>query len=339
MKKNKNKIISAVIIVIILVIAFFCGGNAPGLRGTNIENKESISLNEKKETSNLGKSRSTEKAKKESKSDLSADKSDKSQPDVVSDEMIVAFPYTEVHYKKKNKSEYRDEKSLGEQSEVVGGTENKPHTINNESLTVTETEEFKDVNNTYIIQSEDETYSRENKIVSDKKTVKDKYMTEPVEQGKPFPIEPQKNPVSDKELTCTLSVRCDTIMDNIDWLDKDKRDIVPKDGIIFKEKTVVFYDGESVFNLLLREMKGNKIHMEFENTPMYNSAYIEGIANLYEFDCGELSGWMYKVNDWFPNYGCSRYQLKEGDKVEWVYTCDLGRDVGGYRLQKVNGYE
>ena len=23
------------------------------------------------------------------------------------------------------------------------------------------------------------------------------------------------------------------------------------------------------------------------------------------------------------------YQLKEGDRVEWVYTCDLGSDVGG----------
>lgn len=66
------------------------------------------------------------------------------------------------------------------------------------------------------------------------------------------------------------------------------------------------------------------------NTPIYNSAYIEGIGNLYEFDCGELSGWMYKVNGWFPNYGCSRYRLKSGDRVEWVYTCDLGRDVGGY---------
>lgn len=61
---------------------------------------------------------------------------------------------------------------------------------------------------------------------------------------------------------------------------------------------------------------------------MYNSAYIEGIHNLYEFDVGELSGWMYSVNDWFPNYGCSRYQLQDGDVVEWVYTCDLGEDVG-----------
>ena len=135
--------------------------------------------------------------------------------------------------------------------------------------------------------------------------------------------------ISEKEYTCTLSVRCDTILKNLAQLDEEKTDIVPKDGVIFAEKTVVFYEGESVFDLLLREMKDNKIHMEFENTPIYNSAYIEGIANLYEFDCGALSGWMYKVNGWFPNYGCSRYELKGGDKVEWVYTCDLGRDVGG----------
>lgn len=158
---------------------------------------------------------------------------------------------------------------------------------------------------------------------------KDKYNTEPIPKDKPVPIEPENTVISDKELTCTLSVSCDTILKNIAWLDKEKTELVPKNGVIYAEQTVTFYEGESVFNLLVREMKRNKIHLEFENTPIYNSAYIEGIGNLYEFDCGELSGWMYKVNGWFPNYGCSRYQLKEGDKVEWVYTCDLGADVGG----------
>ena len=146
-------------------------------------------------------------------------------------------------------------------------------------------------------------------------------------KDKPAPSDSQMQ-VSNNELTCTLSVRCDTVLNNIAWLDKEKVDIIPKNGIIFPETKVVFYDGESVFNVLQREMKRNKIHMEFENTPIYKSAYIEGIANLYEYDCGELSGWMYKVNGWFPNYGSSRYRLKDGDKIEWVYTCDLGADVG-----------
>ena len=179
------------------------------------------------------------------------------------------------------------------------------------------------------ITQSNEKYSEEKGMVINEVTGKDQYRTDPVPEGKPVPIEPENAVITDKELTCTLSVRCDTILQNIDWLDSEKVDIVPKDGVIFAEKTVTFYEGESVFNVLVREMKRNKIHMEFENTPIYNSAYIEGIANLYEFDCGELSGWMYKVNDWFPNYGCSRYQLKAGDRIEWVYTCDLGNDEIG----------
>ena len=159
-----------------------------------------------------------------------------------------------------------------------------------------------------------------------------------VPEGKPEPVNAEKTVITDKELTCTLSVRCDTILDNMSDFDKDKAEILPNNGIILKETEVVFYEGETVFNLLRREMKKNKIHMEFNEVPMYGSAYIEGIANIYEFDCGELSGWMYKVNDWFPNYGCSRYKLKEHDKVEWIYTCDLGRDIGGDYSQR-NGKE
>lgn len=157
---------------------------------------------------------------------------------------------------------------------------------------------------------------------------KDAYLTDPVPKGKPAPIEPQKATISDKPLTAYLSVSCLTILNNMKKLNAEKVELVPKDGIIFKSQEVTFYEGESVFNVLQREMKKHKIHMEFVNTPIYNSAYIEGIHNLYEFDCGELSGWMYKVNGWFPNYGSSRYQLKQGDVIEWVYTCDLGRDVG-----------
>ena len=68
--------------------------------------------------------------------------------------------------------------------------------------------------------------------------------------------------------------------------------------------------------------------MEASYTAMYESYYVEGINHLYEFDGGELSGWMYKVNGQFPNYGCSSYTVKAGDVIVWLYTCDLGKDVG-----------
>ena len=72
------------------------------------------------------------------------------------------------------------------------------------------------------------------------------------------------------------------------------------------------------------------IQIEYSWTPMYDSYYIEGIHQLYEFDCGPESGWMYKVNEWFPNYGCSEYKLSGGESIVWCYTCvGLGEDVGG----------
>ncbi|MEG0778240.1 MAG: DUF4430 domain-containing protein [Oscillospiraceae bacterium] len=166
-------------------------------------------------------------------------------------------------------------------------------------------------------------------MIIDKNTGKDKHSAEPAPSDKPLPAEPENTPVGGKAFTCTLSVNCAAILNNMDMLDKEKADLLPAGGIIFPAATVTFCEGESVFDVLARELKKSGIHLEFVNTPIYNSAYIEGIQNIYEFDCGELSGWMYKVNGLFPSYGCSRYQLKQGDLVEWVYTCDLGADVGG----------
>ena len=159
---------------------------------------------------------------------------------------------------------------------------------------------------------------------------KDQYLTDPVPEGKPNPVEPE-NQIVDKNTayTCTFSIECSTILNNLSMLEPEKLEMVPFDGVILAEMTVVFYEGESVFDVLQRVCKENKIHMEASWTPMYNSAYIEGIHNLYEFDCGALSGWMYKVNGWYPNYGSSRYQLQNGDVVEWRFTCDLGNDIGG----------
>lgn len=145
--------------------------------------------------------------------------------------------------------------------------------------------------------------------------------------------EPVKNEVEitnntqEEALKCTLSVKCDAILNNLSSLNPEKTDLVPADGIIFPETEIVFYEGESVFNVLSREMKKNKIHIEFTVTPMYNTAYIEGISNLYEKDCGDLSGWTYKVNGKVPQTGCSNYILMSGDKIEWVYTCSLGKDI------------
>lgn len=130
--------------------------------------------------------------------------------------------------------------------------------------------------------------------------------------------------------SCTIEIRCDTILNNMNDLTPGKSGYVPANGVIFATSRVEFTDGETVFEVLKRACSYAGIQLEYSYTPMYGSYYIEGINNLYEFDCGEQSGWMYKVNGWFPNYGCSSYTLKDGDTIVWCYTCNgLGADVGG----------
>lgn len=129
--------------------------------------------------------------------------------------------------------------------------------------------------------------------------------------------------------SCTIQIRCDTILKNMGNLAAGKERYVPSNGIILSTSTVEFTEGETVFDVLKRVCSYAGIQMEYSYTPMYESYYIEGINNLYEFDCGSQSGWMYKVNGWFPNYGCSSYELKDGDNIVWTYTCNgLGADVG-----------
>ena len=133
-----------------------------------------------------------------------------------------------------------------------------------------------------------------------------------------------------RNLSCTIEIRCDTILNNMGNLTPGKEGYVPSNGVILKTTTVKFSQGETVFDVLTRVCSNKGIQIEYSWTPMYGSYYIEGINHLYEFDCGEQSGWMYKVNGWFPNYGCSSYTLEEGDTIVWCYTCNgYGADVGG----------
>ncbi len=132
-----------------------------------------------------------------------------------------------------------------------------------------------------------------------------------------------------QDQTCTITIVCDTILDNLDNLEAEKLPYVPENAVILPETTVSFAEGDTVFEVLQKVCTAAEVQLEYSWTPLYDSYYIEGINHLYEFDCGVESGWMYKVNDWFPNYGCSAYKLKGGEEIVWCYTCvGLGADVG-----------
>ncbi len=122
----------------------------------------------------------------------------------------------------------------------------------------------------------------------------------------------------------TLSIRCDTIAGLGD------SEFVPEDGCILEATTYAFAPDETVYDILVRAVKDNKLHMEKKKTGSGpRDYYICGIANIYEYDWGELSGWMYYVNGESPSVGCGEYRVKDGDRIEWLYTREIGRDLKG----------
>ncbi|MBQ2942545.1 MAG: DUF4430 domain-containing protein [Clostridia bacterium] len=209
-----------------------------------------------------------------------------------------------VNFEKKNtENEVTDTVNSTESVELTKESEKEPE--KDEEVTILPEVEYAEEKEEVVLQSEE---TLEDCIVDT--------VSETVEESK------------EKEMFCTISVRCDTVFENENLLDDFLLGCLPSDGIILGTQQVYFTAGDSVFDILERILREKNIHMEFTATPMYESVYIEGIANLYEFDCGELSGWMYKVNGSFPDYGSSLYEVKEGDVIEWVYTCDRGKDVG-----------
>lgn len=123
------------------------------------------------------------------------------------------------------------------------------------------------------------------------------------------------------DINITVRISCETILDK-EIKDKEH---YPEDGVILDFTEYKMSNGETVFDVLKKAVRDNDIQMEYTGG---GKPYVEGINYLYEFDYGKVSGWTYKVNDEFPGVGCGSFKVKDGDRIEFLYTCDLGRDVG-----------
>jgi hypothetical protein len=97
-------------------------------------------------------------------------------------------------------------------------------------------------------------------------------------------------------------------------------------GTILSTEEMDIGDSETVLDILKKATRASKIQMEYSGSGA--TAYVKGIDNLYEFDNGSGSGWMYSVNNKFPNRSAGVWSIKPGDHIQWLYTEDLGKDVG-----------
>ncbi|MBR1970713.1 MAG: S-layer homology domain-containing protein [Clostridia bacterium] len=105
----------------------------------------------------------------------------------------------------------------------------------------------------------------------------------------------------------------------------------PKGNTYLKKTSYKVEKGTTVFELL------EKTGLDIDATHSAYGDYVNGIEGLAEFDEGTESGWMYSVNNKFPNYSASLHTLSNGDYVEWLYTRNFGKDIGKSSLSVSSG--
>ncbi|MDD6489970.1 MAG: DUF4430 domain-containing protein [Clostridia bacterium] len=309
-KKHKTKIFIILAVVAVLAVAFFMGGNPDS--PVQVETNTSSAISS---VSDISKTENTDISKEIS--DFSSESKPKEKSYVSDNSSETSKNITSSSVTIDNQSTVSEEHSLYNsetENEVSTPTVSENPSKNSKNTSVTSYENSQPVKNENISDNQ-----------SSSTNSKTEYSNVIKENSKPTSSQPptEKN-------TCTISISCATILDNMDKLKSSKKSLVSSDGWILKETTVTFKNGDTVFDVLKNTCTDRKIHLEFSKTPLYNSMYIEGINNIYEFDCGSASGWMYRINGTYNSYSCSEIKVKNGDNIQWLYTCNMGKDIDGY---------
>lgn len=127
-----------------------------------------------------------------------------------------------------------------------------------------------------------------------------------------------QKPTPKPQKTYSFTIECKNIINRPDLWRDGLGEILPKNGVFYSGKRK-YRKGMTVYDELKNICEEEHIFLDSRFTPLYDTYYVSGIGNLYEFDCGSESGWKYSVNGDIPGFGASKYKIKEGDKVVFFY--------------------
>lgn len=119
--------------------------------------------------------------------------------------------------------------------------------------------------------------------------------------------------------TVTMTIRCDTVAERADHR------YIPESGEILEVTEFDISDGETAYDILTQAARTYSIQLDTRGSG--DMVYVAGINYLYEYDFGELSGWMFRVNGETPSVGAGAYALSDGDFIEWLYSTNIGNDL------------
>ncbi|MBE4907136.1 DUF4430 domain-containing protein [Bacillus luteolus] len=95
-------------------------------------------------------------------------------------------------------------------------------------------------------------------------------------------------------------------------------------GTLINTTEVAFKDGDTILDVLLQIAKKAGIHVDYTGSGAMG--YVVGIDNYYEFDYGPKSGWTCKLNGSTLSKSSDAIKVKEGDRIDWIYTENYSND-------------
>ena len=84
--------------------------------------------------------------------------------------------------------------------------------------------------------------------------------------------------VKDEKRYVTISIRCDTILNNMDKFNMDKKDYINNGVILSSTKIELAESDKTVFDILYRVTRGKRIPIDYSGNK--ESAYIKGINHI-----------------------------------------------------------
>ena len=113
-------------------------------------------------------------------------------------------------------------------------------------------------------------------------------------------------PTGKDDITVYLTVKTDTD----EWLGRT---------------AVTVKDGATVYHALTSGLAAAGMSQKGAEDG-YVKSITKGNVTLGEFDKGQNSGWLYKVNNFLPAIPLTSYKLSGGDEILWYYTADYKQD-------------
>lgn len=128
-----------------------------------------------------------------------------------------------------------------------------------------------------------------------------------------------------KKITLSIDNRMLSEKENFDKVKPEFQKYTNEDGFIIKDLSIEVYGDPTVLEILETVSKEKDVPVVISE--MSGMKYVSAINHLEGGSMGDMSGWLYNINNEEATVGADEMKVKENDKIVWAFSLDGGKDI------------